>query len=314
MRNILLMAILFSSVAWGCKVEWQYGESSTGCILVNGVKRDFRYYLPKHAKGVSLPMIIGLHGGGDTPKSFESYSRFSELSATSGSFITVYPKAKDKHWNDGRDGLKGGIDDVGFVKTLIGLLPHVDKNEVYVVGMSNGGLMTQRLACEIPQMFQGVGVVAATMSETLSTLCTSKKPLKSVFFFGDKDSAFLDNGNLVNPVKPTQIRGQHIGIEKTLALWKKRNGCQSSKLTREINKLNKKWGKEKEDGTSIKVHDYKGCKKPMRYYEISGGGHRWPDSEAKNGMMVTKLMKIGIASHEISAAQEIIDFFHVIKK
>jgi polyhydroxybutyrate depolymerase len=266
--RMLVVMLLLGSGVMACKMKWKYEQSASGCLMIEGEKRNFRYFMPKHAKGVDLPLIIGLHGGGGKPKRFESYSRFSELSEQSASFIAVYPAGEDKHWNDGRPDMNEDVDDVGFISQLIELIPHVDKKEVYVVGMSNGGLMTQRLACELDDKIKGIAVVGATMSKQLATQCTSKKPLKALFFFGDKDTAFLDNGQLVNPLKPSQVRGEHIGMTKTLARWQQRNRCQSSKLTKEINALSEKWGKAKDDGTVVKVYDYQKCQQAMRYYAI----------------------------------------------
>jgi len=313
MFRLFVLLLLTLSTLSACKMQWKYGESSSGCIVVDGKKREFRYFIPNHAKGVVLPLIVGLHGGGGNSKRFEKYSRFSELSKKSASFIVVYPQGYDKHWNDGRDSLDDGIDDVEFISRLIDIMPHVEKEEVYVAGMSNGGLMTQRLACEIPEKLNGVAIVGATMSQLLSQECKIQTPLKTVLFFGDKDTAFLDNGNLVSPLNQSKVRAKHIGIKNTLKYWSGRNGCETHHVEKELNNYNKKWGKHKDDGTVVFVNEYDGCKSKLRFYDIKGGGHRWPDSEASNGFILRKTFNVGNASHEIDAADEIVNFFGLIK-
>jgi len=304
MLKTVLLVILMFEAGYACKTEWQYGKSAEGCVVVDGVEREFRYYLPEHAKGVVLPMILVLHGGGGDPKRMEKYSRFTQMSERSGSFIVVYPRAVKKHWNDGRNGLKGGVDDVAFISRLIDVVPRVEKGEVYVAGMSNGGLMVQRLACEIPQKLGGAAVVSAAMSRYLYGHCREREPLKTVLFFGDDDRAFLDNGLLVNPLRPSQVRGEHVGIEKTLEYWAERNKCHGSKVIRTMDRV-------ANDDTKIVVQDYIGCSRPLRFFHIENGGHRWADPAARNGSFIVK--KLGTASHEISTAAEIVRYFHLIK-
>lgn len=164
MFKTVLLVILMFEAGKACKMEWQYGKSAEGCVVVDGAERAFRYYLPEHAKGVVLPMVLVLHGGGGDPKRIEKHSRFTQMAEHSGSFIVVYPKAVKKHWNDGQNALKGGVDDVAFLSRLIDIVPRVEKGEVYAAGMSNGGLMVQRLACEIPRKLAGIAVVSTTMS------------------------------------------------------------------------------------------------------------------------------------------------------
>jgi len=67
----------------------------------------------------------------------------------------------------------------------------------------------------------------------------------------------------------------------------------------------------KDDGTKVLVHDYTGCSRALRYYEIEGGGHRWAEPNARNGNFVVK--KLGKASHEVSTVWEIIRFFGLTK-
>jgi len=311
LRYIMVFFVLVS-MSYGCKMQWVYGKSASGCLVVEGKKREFSYFMPEHARGVVLPLVIGLHGGGGNAKRFEKYTGFSTLAKKSASFIMVYPKGIKKHWNDGRSSVNSDVDDVEFISKLIEIVPRVDKTEVYAVGMSNGGLMAQKLACEIAPKLKGLAVVSATMSNVLIQDCKDNIPLEAVFIFGTKDNAFLDNGDLVNPVNPLEVRGHHIGIDKTLLYWEERNKCESLVVKEKRDKYNKKWGKFKNDGTMVFVNDYQKCSKRLRYYKVVGGGHRWPDKDASNGFIIKKF--VGIASLEITSAEEIINFFRLIKR
>ncbi|MAE70965.1 MAG: hypothetical protein CME06_10920 [Gemmatimonadetes bacterium] len=82
------------------------GETVEGCFKVSGTERSYRLFVPSSYPGGDgqLPLVIGLHGGSDKAKSFERYTKFSELSESTDEFIAVYPKGIGGHWNDGREG------------------------------------------------------------------------------------------------------------------------------------------------------------------------------------------------------------------
>lgn len=180
--------------------------------------------------------------------------------------------------------------------------------------MSNGGSMSQKLTCEIPEKLKGIAIVSATMTKSLYQSCKTKHPLDVMIMFGDKETVFLDNGNLVSPINQKHVRTQHIGITNTLSYWQTRNHCNKPLVTGVLNKFNNKWGRYKDDGTTVVISDYQNCNKRVRFYDIKGGGHRWPDEKASNGFMIRKVLNIGNASHEISVAEEVIDFFHLIRR
>jgi polyhydroxybutyrate depolymerase len=312
MTRILLIFLLITitTYSYGCKIIWQYNKSSTACVQFKGEIRHFRYFIPNHAKGVILPLVIALHGGGGNPKRFEHYSHFSQLAQQSASFIMLYPQANNNYWqihaNQNNDRL--------FISHLITLLPHIDPNEIYLTGMSNGGLMIQTLACQIAQKIKGIAIVAATMSESLLIQCPQNTPLNTLIIFGDQDTAFLNNGLVVNPLNTNKIRMTHIGINNTLNYWRIRNQCQGEKTTTTLNQYHKRRGKFKDDHTTVIIHNYTQCQQKLRFYDIKGGGHRWPDTRASNHFMLKKTLNLGYASHEINAVAEIINFFQLIKR
>lgn len=322
---ILLLSLLLafilsvnqSHASWRCKkAESIPGKTTSGCITVDGIERYFKLHLPLQKNKINnnknLPLIIGLHGGAGKPKRFENYSRLSKLSNKTGEFIAVYPEGIDKHWNDGRQKINSQVDDIKFLKRLVWHLKNdltlaVDINKIYIVGMSNGGLMAMRIACEQPQWIAGAAIVGASMSTQIARNCTNQSSQQSaainmIFIFGDDDSSFLPSGKQVNPVKTSQVRSTHIGIEKTLQLWANKNQC--SGLIDVVNINN-----DKKDGTNIAINRYLDCQKMLVFYDIKNGGHRWPDKNAGNGVFLTRVLNLGLASHEINAAEEIWKLF-----
>jgi polyhydroxybutyrate depolymerase len=73
-------------------------------------------------------------------------------------------------WNDCRTDAPGNpkTDDVGFVRTVIEKIQRdyaIDPARIYVMGMSNGGMMTFHLAIEIEPRIAAFAAVCASMAD-----------------------------------------------------------------------------------------------------------------------------------------------------
>ena len=276
--------------------------SLTGCsdkaestVNVDGIERNYTEHLPNTKE---YDLVIGLHGGGGSIKSFEGYSQLTELQENSDTYGVVYLEGIDKHWNDGRKELNSSVDDVAFIEKIIKKYRADGAQKVYVVGMSNGGLMAQRAACDLDKLIDGIGIVGATQSTYIQTHCSKDaSPMDAVFIFGTEDSAFIKSGEIVNPLNPSEVRGHHIQIIPTIEYWTKRNQCLgllAEKATFD----------DQDDSTIVHQYDIAPCSAKVRYFEVEGGGHRWPNPDAYN-----LLPKLGYVSHEISAGEQIVNFF-----
>lgn len=80
------------------------------------------------------------------------------------------------------------VDDVGFVSDLIEDLAKnfpIDRKRVFATGISNGGMLSYRLACELSDKIAAIAPVAATGG---ITECKLKRPVPTLHFHGKKDS------------------------------------------------------------------------------------------------------------------------------
>jgi polyhydroxybutyrate depolymerase len=108
-----------------------------------------------------------------------------------------------KTWNDGRNvsaAALAGVDDVGFVSKLIGVLSaqyNIDPNRVYATGLSNGGFFTGLLACQLANRVVAVAIVAATMDPRVSAACNPARALSIMMVQGDSDPLVPFNGGFV---------------------------------------------------------------------------------------------------------------------
>ena len=146
------------------------------------------------------PMIVLLHGfSGDADRTNE-YFGLSRLAAERN-FVLLSPEgtrnsAGFAFWNATDfccDNEKSGIDDTSYLLKLILTARErydVDPSRIYLVGHSNGGLMSSRLACEAPSLFAAVVSLAGGTFETDSD-CKIPAPLSHLQIHAVDDPTIL---------------------------------------------------------------------------------------------------------------------------
>src|SRR5581483_11689868 len=114
------------------------------------------------------------------------YTNFNAL-ASRENFAVAYPRGTNLWWNDGR--LINGrgetdSDDVGFVRALIADIDanvvRLDRRRLFATGISNGGFMSLRLACEASDLFTAIAAVGATMPAEMGARCRPAKPVAAM--------------------------------------------------------------------------------------------------------------------------------------
>ena len=126
----------------------------THTLTVDGVERTYYVYAPRTVDSAQpVPLLIVLHGGGGNGRQIMRFTGFNQVARDNG-FIAVYPEGIDHHWNDGRVFRKAptDTDDVAFISALIDQMAadySIDSTRIYATGISNGGFMSYRLACDL---------------------------------------------------------------------------------------------------------------------------------------------------------------------
>ncbi len=283
-------------------------KTQSGSIAVGGLKRTFLYYIPSYSRDLNLlPLVLVLHGGSGNPESMEklTFNRFNELADRDGT-IVVYPAGIDKNWNDGRNvpeskAFRENIDDVGFISALIDhFVANFKANPqyVYVTGISNGGIFSTRLACELSNKIAAAAPVAGSMPSNLPASCTPKFPVSMLFINGDKDPLVPFNGGQVHFFR--RKRGEVIPVSEAARIWAKLDGCKNAPVS-EVLPV-----KDPKDPTRVEKISYLSSKnhKDVSLYVIHGGGHTWP-----NGLRYAGEWAVGKVSHQLDATDVIWDFF-----
>ncbi|MCS7204190.1 MAG: hypothetical protein NZ853_00670 [Leptospiraceae bacterium] len=308
---LLLITIIFESCG---QRKLQISDPNYDWIEIshqNFVRRAVLYFPDNYEKinftldpnVRTFPLMIGLHGGGGDHETFLSLSkgRLLKLKEKYGFFL-VLPLGYKNHWNDGRKGRISkshtfNIDDVGFLLKLIEYLKKhypIDENRIFLFGISNGGMMAFRFACERSETIRGFATVATSMPVDLISNCQSsiRKPLKFLFIHGTKDPIVPYEGGEVKVF--FRSRGVVLSAEDTLDFWKKKLQCKPTKSS---------FLSQAKVQTEVLEFD---CKKPnsMKFYKVHQGGHTWP-----GGLQYLPEWYVGKTADDFWAEEVMIQFF-----
>lgn len=238
-------------------------------VVIGGLTRAYRFYEPAHARQ-KLPLVFVLHGAGGDGKRLAASVRFEQLAAQKG-FIVVYPDGFENHWNDLRgipewSAHQRNIDDVGFFATLIDkfVTRHdADPKRVFVTGISNGGLMSHRLGCELAGKIAAIAPVVRTLTVKLADQCAPARPVPIQMFFGTADKLVPFEGGMQ---KMGSIETPVLSAQQTIDKWATWNGC---KAAASVTKTTEPAGRREA---------YSGCRHraDVIAYIREGAGHTWP--------------------------------------
>lgn len=239
-------------------------------IPFDGYDRTYLVHLPTGYTGTTdLPLIIAMHGGFGNAFNIENQSQLS-LKADAENFIVVYPEGVEggafniSSWNAGwccGFASSSNVDDVGFIDELLDTLLSqysIDTNRIYATGMSNGGFMSYRLACELSDRIAAIAPVAASMS---MVSCNPVRPVPVISFHSYLDSNVPYLGGVgsgpSNHYNPPQ--------DSILNAWANINNCGIINDTI-INNTQYTFTKWTNCDCSTEIH----------HYITQDGGHSWP--------------------------------------
>jgi polyhydroxybutyrate depolymerase len=303
-RSVFLSALLAG--AWlcaGCLRSKPEPGDLEGSLTSGGFERTYLYRLPATLEPADKPwpLVIALHGRGGDGAGQESLSHLSDVADREG-FIVVYPDGVDKSWADGRPGSPAeeqGVDDVAFVSDLIDhfvATEGADPGRVFVAGMSNGGMMSYRLACDLSGKVAAVGPVAGLMYTGLADTCAPGRPVPILLFAGTADPIMPYAGGPVG----SDTGGDVLSAADTLARWAALDGCtDSAEKTSEPDAA-------PDDGTTVTRDAHTACDQgaEARLYTIEDGGHTWPGGDQYLNEKI-----IGKTSRDLDASDVLWSFF-----
>ena len=168
-------------------------QTASFSTTFDNYQRSFIVHVPSNFdyETQSLPLVFVLHGYTSQAPIIRQYSGFDQI-ADQENFIVVYVQGitdsfGNTGWNVNVVASFLGVDDVGFFKALIKYFKasyNIDSNNIFSSGMSLGGFMSYRLACELDEI-NSIGSVTGSMAGYYQ--CNPPKKTSTIHFHGTSD-------------------------------------------------------------------------------------------------------------------------------
>ena len=192
----------------------------------DGVERYCLLKFPEQTEGA--PLVLMLHGHGESPERMQDTTRFEEKANELG-YGVVYVSGsvnagdpvKSLGWQSGV--FSEGNRDVEFLVSLAQYLQKIysfDTERTYAAGFSNGAFMTHRLAMDASDTFSAVVSVAGKMPQVLWERRGEKNDVSVLQITGEKDDVVAkhSDGSAKYSIDPA--------IEDVMEYWATSNGLK----------------------------------------------------------------------------------------
>lgn len=278
---------------------------------VSNQTRNYHIYIPGIVN--AAPIVFLLHGNSgssnqilgldDIKSPFKLWLDIAERD----NVILVIPDGSigpnnKKGWNDCRNDAPTNpkTDDALFLGNLIDFVRTgygTGETDVFVAGISNGGLMAMRLADEMPEKLNAISVVVA--SRPVNSECADSTVAMPVLFMNGTSDPIL-------PYEGGQIesnRGQVSSTAETISYWVNRNQTEATPSVSVFPDTN-----QDDESTVTRFTYSQGLNGSIvEHYEVTNGGHTEP-SIAERYSIVYKLI-VGNQNGDIEMATELWKFF-----
>lgn len=245
----------------------------------DGLRREYLVHVPQSYGGVPMPMLIALHGGGGDADLQADDSRYRLISKSEeAGFIAVFPNGYSPMpsgilatWNAGTccgPAVKRNVDDVGFIREIIRRMKvqaRIDPRRIFATGMSNGAMMSWRLACEASEI-RAIAPVAGTDN---TPACTPSRGVPVIEFHALNDDHVPFGGGKGDL---SIARTDFVSVPATQAKWIRIDRARPA-ATRVLSV----------PGAQCDLHPPTPGGAPVELCTTSTGGHSWPGGGNQQG-------------------------------
>ncbi len=267
-----------------------------------GNVRQYKVHVPpSYDPQVPMPLVFCIHGLGQTPVLFcINSAKMPEKSDRAG-FILVMPNGFQNSWNAGT--CCGGastaqLDDVALIRAIFGEVAthlNVDLDRVYATGLSNGGYLSYRLACEAADLFTAVAPGAGAIG--INTIGGGTNPLSDFTVCEpSRPISVLDVHGTADALVPYTLQAP------SMSLMQQANGCSPSTVP----------ASQPASGGDTTCITHEGCPSGIELTActVQGGGHCWFGTEdCGTGAGAFGLMIVGADSNTLVSTDAVWDFF-----
>lgn len=282
----------------GYDFQKEEGEGELGVWVHSGLyNREYELHTPPGlAQGERRPLLVFLHGVGDTGPGFRRRLRADAVTDRLG-FITVWPSGMEGSWTVGcgfvcttAEGLRA--DDVAFLETLVRHLAEqipVDTTRVYLLGYSQGGQLAQHFACRSALKPAGIGVVGALLYRRVAQECAPEGAFPVGVVHGDNDPIAWFTGFGPGAVV--------LSVPETAEFWVGRMRCNPDPSYQLLPDT-------AGDFTEVSVFRFGGCTPGagVGVWVVHEGGHNWPGNTGPWSPFT------GLRSRNLDATSALLEF------
>ena len=249
--------------------------------LVVGGDRPVTVHVPaSYDASRPAPLLLVLHGFTGSGDEMVDYFKLAAAAEKAG-FVYATPDGTkdsngDRFWNatDACCNFHGSsVDDVAYLSSVIAEIQGelaIDPKRIAVIGHSNGGFMSYRMACERSDLVAAiVSLAGATYADPAD--CKPREPVSVAQVHGTVDEVIHFSGG----VPLTDGTGPYPGAEATAATWAKYDGCGAEPST-----LGAKVDVDADladgaDPAETSVQEWSGCEAgaTVQLWTIPNGGH-----------------------------------------
>ncbi|KNZ31745.1 MAG: hypothetical protein AD742_17130 [Methylibium sp. NZG] len=272
----------------------------TKTVSVAGVTRTYLLHVPAgYRADAAAPVVLLLHGGGGSAAGVGAATGGFSALADKYNFIAVYPDSVAGNWDDGRETITARTNDVAFVAALLDALAveyHVDAKRVFATGISNGGMMSHRLACDLSSRIAAIASVAANLPASLASTCSPGRPMPVAMFAGTADPIIPYAGGTLTVGQG----GTVLSVADSALFWARKNQVSLTPRTAALPNA------DTTDDTTTDLIEYGGAASAgeVALYRVNGGGHTWP-----GGAQSLPVLLVGKVARDFSANEAIWAFF-----
>lgn len=300
LRLLAALALVYGGS--GCQLEPCAGRpvtpgQSLACPVPGHTDRAFDLELPASWDGSSpLPLLVAFHGGGgnrhgalrvtcpggdtDSPACLSAQARARGLAVVRPDGTGSRPLRNVRTWNagGGKGGLdctsgpacKSGVDDLAYFDDLLAEVQRtvpVDGKRIFLTGLSNGGAISHRIACERPDRIAAIAAVGgANQFAFAGGACPGGVAVLQVHGTDDPCWTYA-------PTTRSCLAGDSglkAGAAESTEGWRVRNGCGATPVETPIPDA------DPGDGTRSTRVAWPGCSAAVELIRVEGGGHTWP--------------------------------------
>lgn len=236
----------------------------------NGADRTYLIRTPAgYDNEQSYPLVLLLHGiGGSGNDMMYGTGMMALADNAQDPFILVAPDATvdpffgTPWWNEGMSPL-ATADDTGFLSALIDTVIanfSAEPQRVYCAGFSDGGFMTQRLACELSDKIAAFASVAGTRATSIA--CDPVRQVPVFHIHGTSDETVGYNGDLL--LGSPLLASYFISVDELISSWIGIDNCFADVDMVAL-------------GDSTETWKFSPCASPVEVwlYKVNGATHEW---------------------------------------